>query len=122
MNKVILTGRLTRDIEVKQFGETSVGKFGVAVNRRFKKEGQPEADFINCVTFGKQAEIMAQYLAKGSMVSLSGRIQTGSYDKEDGTKVYTTDVVVEEFTFVESKKDSTSNNNIVEESTEDLPF
>jgi single-strand DNA-binding protein len=110
MNKFIGAGRLTRDVEVREVGETKVAKFGIAVNRRFKKDGQPDADFINCVAFGKTAENIGNFFKKGSMICLSGRIQTGSYDKEDGTKVYTTDVVVEEFSFVESKKDSASNN------------
>lgn len=105
MNSVNIVGRLTKDIEItKTQGGTSVGKFTIAVNRKFKQEGQPEADFIRCIAWGKTTEIMAQYLSKGSQLGVTGRIQTGSYDK-DGKTVYTTDVVVESFDFLEPKKD-----------------
>lgn len=104
MNRVVLIGRLTRDIELRktQTG-TSVGSFTIAVNRRLKQEGQPEADFIRCTAWGKTAEIMSQYLGKGALVGIEGRIQTGSYQDRDGKTVYTTDVVVENFDFLESK-------------------
>lgn len=106
MNKVILMGRLTRDPEVRYSqGEkqTAIARYSLAVNRRFKREGDPEADFINCVAFGKQAEFAEKYLKKGTKMTITGRIQTGSYTNKDGVKVYTTDVIVEEQEFAESK-------------------
>lgn len=99
MNKIELIGRLTKDVEVK--GE--VARYTLAVDRKFKKEGQPEADFINCVVFGKSAEFAEKYFHKGMKVAVIGRIQTGSYTDKDNKKVYTTDVVVEEQEFCESK-------------------
>lgn len=106
MNKVILMGRLTRDPEVRYSqGEKStvIARYSLAVNRRFKREGDPDADFINCVAFGKQAEFAEKYLRKGTKMAITGRIQTGSYTNKDGVKVYTTDVIVEEQEFAESK-------------------
>ena len=103
MNKVILSGRLTKDVEVRQ-GSTAVARYSLAVDRRFKKDGEPDADFLNCITFGKNAEFAEKYLKKGTKVIVCGRIQTGSYTKQDGTKVYTTDIVVDEHEFAESKK------------------
>ena len=106
MNKVILMGRLTRDPEVRYSqGEkpTAIARYSLAVNRRFKREGDPEADFINCVAFSKQAEFAEKYLKKGTKMAITGRIQTGSYTNKDGVKVYTTDIVVEEQEFAESK-------------------
>ena len=106
MNKVILMGRLTRDPEIRYSqGErsTAVARYSLAVNRTFKRDGDPDADFINCVAFGRQAEFAEKYLRKGIKIALTGRIQTGSYTNRDGQKVYTTDVVVEEQEFAESK-------------------
>lgn len=107
MNKVELVGRLTRDPEVRYTqGEnaSAIARFSVAVNRRFKNnEGNYDADFINCVAFGKSGEFIEKYFKKGMAIGISGRIQTGSYTNKDGVKVYTTDVVVEEAEFVESK-------------------
>lgn len=107
MNKVELVGRLTRDPEVRYTtGESAnaIARFSVAVNRRFKNaEGNYDVDFINCVAFGKSAEFIEKYFKKGMAIGLTGRIQTGSYTNKDGVKVYTTDVVVEESEFVESK-------------------
>lgn len=123
MNKVELVGRLTRDPEVRYTqGEnaSAIARFSVAVNRRFKNnEGNYEADFINCVAFGKSAEFIEKYFTKGMAIGITGRIQTGSYTNKDGVKVYTTDVVVEESEFVESKNsggasatsNTSSNNN-----------
>lgn len=112
MNKVVLMGRLTKDPEVRySTGEnaTAIARFTVAVNRKFKNaEGNYEADFINCVAFGKSAEFIEKYFAKGSMIALSGRIQTGSYTNKDGVKVYTTDVVVEDTEFAGSKNEGGS--------------
>lgn len=105
MNKVILMGRLTRDPEVRyaQGSDMAVGRYSLAVNRRVKKEGEQEADFINCVAFGKSAEFAEKYLRKGMRVAITGRIQTGSYTNRDGVKVYTTEVVIEEQEFAESR-------------------
>lgn len=103
MNKVILIGRLTRDTETRYSGELAISRYTLAVDRRFKKEGEPEADFINCVAFGKSGEFAEKYFRKGMKVSVAGRIQTGSYTNNEGVKVYTTDIVVEEQEFCESK-------------------
>ena len=114
MNKVIIIGRFTRDPEIKySTGEnaTATARFSLAVNRRFKnKEGNYDADFINCVAFGKTAEFIEKYFTKGMAIGITGRIQTGSYTNKEGQKVYTTDVVVEETEFVESKNKGTDDN------------
>lgn len=112
MNKVILMGRLTRDPEVRYSqgdNPLAVARFTLAVDRRFKRDGDQTADFINCVAFGKQGEFMEKYFRKGMRAVVSGRIQTGSYTNKDGVKVYTTDVVVEEVEFAESKGVSEAN-------------
>ena len=96
-------GRLTRDPEMRGDGTSLVARYTLAVDRRFKKEGQAEADFINCVCFGKSAEFAEKYLKKGTKIVVTGRIQTGSYTDKDNKKVYTTDVIVEEQEFAESK-------------------
>lgn len=106
MNKCVLIGRLTREPEVKTAGETSVARFSLAVDRRFKKDGEQTADFINCVAFGKTAEFVEKYAHKGTKFAVDGRIQTGSYTNKDGQKVYTTDVIVEQLEFAESKASS----------------
>ena len=101
-------GRLTRDPEIRYSqGDTpvAVARYSLAVNRRFKKQGEADADFINCVAFGKSAEFVERFLRKGQMISVVGRIQTGSYTDKDGRKIYTTDVIVEEHYFAESKKE-----------------
>lgn len=106
MNKVILVGRLTRDPETRQAGETTVTRFSLAVDRRFKKAGDetsPSADFPSCVAFGKTAEFINKYFKQGVKIALEGRIQTGSYEK-DGVKHYTTDVIAENVEFAESKR------------------
>ena len=105
MNKVILVGRLTRDPEVRYSqGEKTmaIARYTIAVNRRFKREGDPEADFIRCVVFGRAAEFAEKYFRQGLRIAISGRIQTGSYTNKEGVKVYTTEVVVEEQEFAES--------------------
>ena len=104
MNKVILIGRLTKDPLIKTAGDkgTKIARYTLAVDRRFKKEGEASADFINCTAFGKSADFAQNYLHKGVKIAVTGRIQTGSYDK-DGQRVYTTGVIVEEHEFVESK-------------------
>jgi single-strand DNA-binding protein len=113
MNKVVLMGRLTRDPEVRySSGETAtaVARFTLAVDRRFaRKDGEQTADFISCVAFGRNAEFIEKYFRQGMRVTLSGRIQTGSYTNRDGQKVYTTEVVVEEQEFAESKAASEAN-------------
>lgn len=105
---MILIGRLTRDVEVRytQGGaeSTCIARYTLACDRRFKRDGEPSADFINCVAFGKQGEFAEKYLRQGLKIAVVGRIQTGSYTNRDGQKVYTTDVVVEEQEFAESKK------------------
>ena len=107
MNKVILMGRLTRDPEIRYSqGEqsTAVARYTIAVDRRFRRDGdQQTADFINCVAFGRQGEFAEKYFRKGIKIAITGRIQTGSYTNRDGQKVYTTDVVVEDQEFAESK-------------------
>ncbi len=106
MNKVILMGRLTRNPEVRYgSGEnsTAVARYTIAVDRRFKRDGEQNADFIGCVAFGRNAEFAEKYLRQGTKIVLTGRIQTGSYTNRDGQKVYTTDIVVEEQEFAESK-------------------
>ena len=103
INKAILIGRLTRDPDIKYTNNSAVARFCLAVDRQFKREGDPTADFINCVSFGKAAEFAEKYLTKGTKLCVTGRIQTGSYTNKDGQKVYTTDVIVESQEFVESK-------------------
>ena len=106
MNKVILMGRLTRDPDVRYSqGEsaTAVARYTLAVDRRFRRDGDASADFIGCVAFGRQAEFAEKYLRQGKKIAITGRIQTGSYTNREGQKVYTTDVVVEEQEFAESK-------------------
>nr|WP_296029279.1 single-stranded DNA-binding protein [uncultured Dorea sp.] len=114
MNKVILMGRLTRDPEIKSSqGEksTTIARYTLAVDRRFRRnnDGEQSADFIGCVAFGKSAEFAEKYFRQGIKVVVTGRIQTGSYTNKDGQKVYTTDVVVEDQEFAESKATSQQN-------------
>ena len=129
MNKIMLIGRLTKDIDLKKSQSgMSVARFTLAVNR-MKKD---EADFISCVVFDKRADTMYQYLGKGSLVGIEGHLQTGSYDK-NGVRVYTTDVIIDGFDFLESRSDRQtkvndyepsyeSSESIVDISNEDLPF
>ena len=114
MNKVILVGRLTRDPEIRYANNeknTCTARFSLAINRKFKTNGQYEADFPNCVAMGKTAEFVERYFHKGDMIALDGRIQTGSYINKDGNKVYTTDVFAENVEFAQSKSDSRNSNN-----------
>ena len=108
MNKAIEIGRLTRDPEVRysQGNNTAVARYTIAVDRKFKREGEQTADFIPCVVFGKQAEFAEKYFRKGTKVVISGRITTGSYTNKDGQKIYTTEITVEEQEFAESKGSS----------------
>ncbi len=105
MNKVIMMGRLTRDPEVRYSqGEnsTAIARFSIAVDRRFKREGQPEADFFNCTCFGKQGEFVEKYLQKGTKIVVTGRVENDNYEK-DGVKHYGVQIMVEEIEFAESK-------------------
>ena len=109
MNKVILMGRLTKNPEIKYAGkdnDMAVARYTLAVNRRYKRDGEQEADFISCVTFGKSAEFAQKYLRKGIRIVIGGRISTGSYKDKDGKTIYTTDVIVEEHEFAQNKDGS----------------
>ena len=107
MNKVMLIGRLTRDVEMNySANSTAVARYTLAINRPYKREGDQEADFLRCVAFGKTAELAERYLAKGMRVAIDGRIQTGSYTNRDGQKVYTTDIIVERQEFLEKRADN----------------
>ena len=125
MNKVVLMGRLTRDPEIRYSqGEnaTAVAHYTLAVDRRFKRQGEEQtADFIRCVTFGKNAEFAEKYLKQGTKICVSGRIQTGSYTNKEGQKVYTTDVVVEEHDFTESRSSSGNSNSGNAQNTQEPP-
>ena len=104
INRVVLVGRLTRDPELRKTQSgTSVCSFTMAVGRRVSTQGQPDADFINCVAWNKTADLMTQYLHKGSLIGLEGRIQTRSYDNQQGQRVYVTEVVAESVQFLEPK-------------------
>ena len=124
MNIAIMTGRLTRDPEVRvtQNGN-SVATFSLAVDRRYKKEGQPTADFISCVAWGRTAETIGQYCAKGKKIGVEGRIQTRTYETNDGSKRYVTEVIVDSFEFLESKSKSEGSNPFGEPvPEEEIPF
>lgn len=105
MNKIVLLGRLTKDIELRQAGETSVANFSLAVNRTFKRDGEPDADFFNCVAFGKRAETLEKYVKKGNQLAIEGHVQMGQYTNKDGVNVKTFDVMVDGFDFVGGKSD-----------------
>lgn len=140
MNKVMLMGRLTRDPDVRYNNNNNdaicIARYTLAVDRRYNKNGEQGADFINCVAFGKSGEFAEKYLHMGTKIVVVGRIQTGSYTNKDGQKVYTTDIVVEECEFAESKRsesqetnrpetsDASSDGfmNITEDQKNDLPF
>lgn len=139
MNSVNLTGRLTRDPDVRYTdGGSTIARFTLATDRRFKTENGPQADFISCVAFGKTAEFIEKWFRKGIKMELSGRIQTGSYTNQDGQKIYTTDVVAEQVGFGESRSASQRNDqadsggfgmpddhgfmNVPDDIDEELPF
>ncbi|GAA0794361.1 single-stranded DNA-binding protein [Clostridium sp. AF19-22AC] len=112
MNKVVLVGRLTRDPEVRYSqgdSATAVARYTLAVDRKFKRDNEPTADFIPCVVFGRSGEFAEKYFRQGMRVSISGRIQTGSYTNKEGVKVYTTEVIVEDQEFAESRAESDAN-------------
>ena len=126
MNKVILMGRLTRDAEIRYSqGEsaTAIARFSLAVDRRFRRDGDDQnTDFINCVAFGRTAEFLERFGRKGTKFVLEGRIQTGSYTNKDGIRVYTTDVIVDEHEFAESKNSSSNNAGSSSDSTPSYDF
>lgn len=129
MNKVVLVGRLTKDPELKFTANkgTAITRFTLAVNRDYKKEdGTQEADFINCIAYSKRAEVIAQYLTKGKRFSIAGSIRTGSYDAQDGTRRYTTYVVVDGFDFIDSSDSKVNNDNLNDDMIPvddgDIPF
>ena len=112
MNKVVLVGRLTKEPETRYTqgdNPMAIARYTLAVDRRFKREGEPTADFINCVVFGKPAEFAEKYFRKGLRIAISGRITTGSFTNKDGVKVYTTEVTVEDQEFAESKAEQAQN-------------
>jgi single-strand DNA-binding protein len=113
MNKTVLIGRSTKDADVRYSqGDKpmAIARISLAVDRKFKQEGQPTADFINCIAFGKTAEVIEKYVVKGTKIAVVGRIQTGSYTNKDGQKVYTTDVMIEDFEFCESRNSQQTQN------------
>lgn len=128
MNKVQLIGRLVRDPEVRQGGtnnDVSIARYTLAVDRRFKRDGNQNADFINCVCFGKSAQFVEKYLRKGTKIAVVGSLRTGSYEK-DGRKVFTTDVVVDEHEFCESRSGGKQSDDDgfmkITENDDNLPF
>lgn len=136
MNKIILLSRLTKDPEVRYSqgqNSTAIASFSVAANRKFKRDGEPDADFFNCTAFGNQAQFVEKYLKKGTKILLSGRVQNDNYTNKEGQKVYSVRIIVEEIEFAESKASSdagtqpapTDNNsfvNIPDSLQEELPF
>lgn len=135
MNKIVLMGRLTKDPEVRYTqGQNSmaVASFSLAVNRKFKRENEPDADFFNCTAFGNQAQFVEKYLKKGTKILLSGRVQNDNYTNKEGQKVYSVKILVEEIEFAESKssdagtEQTTADNNgfmnIPDGIQEELPF
>ena len=133
MNKVVLLDRLTKDPEVRytQTNNIMVASFSLAVNRRFAKEGEQQADFINIVAWNKTAEFCSKYFKKGQQVGIIGRIQTRNYEDKDGKKVYVTEVIAEEVYFADSKKDTSEENYVLNDEqpisvseldNDDLPF
>lgn len=113
MNSCVMVGRLTKDVEFRVNGDKSTAKFTIAVNREYKNaQGNYDADFINCTAFGKRAETIQKYFAKGRQVCVKGPWRTGSYDAQDGTKIYTNELVVEGFTFIGGQANSGNSNNV----------
>ena len=111
INRVILVGRLTKNPEIRKTPNgASICKFTLAVSRKVKAQGQPDADFISCVAWNKTADLMYQYLKKGSLIGIDGRLQTGNFTNNNGETIYTCDVMVESLQFLDKKDDSQSNN------------
>lgn len=127
MNKLILIGRLTKDPETRVSGSVTIAKFSLAVDRRFKRDGEPEADFFNCTAFNKTAEFIEKYCSKGMKMAIEGRVQNDNYEK-DGVKHYGVTVIVENIEFAESKKGGVSEKKaeeaeeFVNVSSDELPF
>lgn len=114
MNKIILMGRLTRDPEIRYsqgVSQTAIARFSLAVDRRFKRENEPDTDFFNCITFGKQAEFVEKYLHQGTKILVSGRVNNDNYTNKDGQKIYSVQVIAEEIEFAESKNSSRTSSN-----------
>ena len=113
MNKIILMGRLTRDPEIRYSqgdSQFAIGRFSLAVDRRFKRQGDPDADFFNCTAFGRQAEFVEKYLKQGTKILLTGRVQNDNYTNKNGEKVYSVQIVAEEIEFAESKGQGNTGN------------
>ena len=122
MNKIILMGRLTRDPEVRYSQgatQTAIANFSIAVDRRFKRDGEPDADFFDCTCFGKQAEFVERYLKKGTKIVVSGRLQNDNYTNKEGQKVYRTRIYTEEVEFAESKNAAANNDGPAPDMTEE---
>ena len=112
MNKVIMMGRLTRDPEVRYSqgaSQTAIARFSLAVDRKWKREGEPDADFFNCTVFGRQADFVEKYLRKGIKIIVAGRIQNDNYTNKEGQKVYAVQIIVDEIEFAESKNAAATN-------------
>lgn len=131
MNKVIEIGRLTKDPEITtSTSGTTFARFSIAVDRRFKREGEPDADFFGCTAFGKTAEFIDKWIKKGTKVAITGRLQNNNYTNKEGQKVYDIRIMVEEIEFAESKKSDQNNQeaqggdflNVPEGLVEELPF
>jgi single-strand DNA-binding protein len=127
MNKLILVGRFTKDPEIRMSGNATIAKFSLAVDRKYKRDGEPEADFFNCTAFNKTAEFVEKYCTKGMKMIIEGRVQNDNYEK-DGVKHYSVAVIVENIEFTESKKSGTSEKKaeeaeeFVNVSSDELPF
>lgn len=111
MNKVVFIGRLTRDVELRcsANGQSQVARFSIAVPRKFKRDGDPDADFFNCTLFGKAAESVAKFFSKGKMIAVTGRVENDNYTDKNGNKVYGTRILVEEWDFCEGKNENAMN-------------
>ena len=117
MNKVIMMGRLTRDPEVRYSqgaSQTAIARFSLAVDRRWKREGEPDADFFNCTVFGRQADFVEKYLRQGTKVVVTGRIQNDNYTNKEGQKVYAVQIIVDEIEFAESKNAAATNGAVMQ--------
>lgn len=134
MNRANLIGRLTKDIDLRYTtSQMAIARFTLAINRKLTKEkrqeaeanNQPTADFINCIAFGKTAETLSNYVGKGNQLAIEGHIQTGSYENKEGRTIYTTDVIVDGFTFIDSRQDtqkSTDYSDFIPVNNDDIPF
>ena len=117
MNKVIMMGRLTRDPEVRYsqgVSQIAIARFSLAVDRKWKREGEPDADFFNCTVFGRQADFVEKYLRQGTKVVVTGRIQNDNYTNKEGQKVYAVQIIVDEIEFAESKNAAATNGAVMQ--------